>query len=57
MLPFYTTKEAGKGTGLGLSITFGIIKEMKGEISFQSEPNKGTKVTIKLPVAKRPKEG
>ena len=56
MLPFYTTKEAGKGTGLGLSITFGIIKEMKGEISFQSEPNKGTKVTIKLPVAKRAKE-
>ena len=56
MLPFYTTKEAGKGTGLGLSITFGIIKEMKGEISFQSEPNKGTRVTIKLPVAKRVKE-
>ncbi len=53
MLPFYTTKEAGKGTGLGLSITFGIIKEMKGEIAFQSEPLKGTKVTIKLPVAKR----
>ncbi len=53
MLPFYTTKEAGKGTGLGLSITFGIIKEMKGEIAFQSEPMKGTKVTIKLPEAKR----
>ena len=51
VLPFYTTKEAGKGTGLGLSITFGIIKEMKGEIAFQSERNVGTKVTIKLPVA------
>ncbi len=51
MLPFYTTKEAGKGTGLGLSISFGIIKEMKGEISFQSELKKGTKVIIKLPVA------
>jgi PAS domain S-box-containing protein len=50
MLPFYTTKEAGKGTGLGLSITFGIIKEMKGEISFQSELNKGTNVKIKLPI-------
>ncbi len=48
MLPFYTTKEAGKGTGLGLSITFGIIKEMKGEITFQSEPENGTTVTIKL---------
>lgn len=50
VLPFYTTKEAGKGTGLGLSITFGIIKEMKGEIAFQSERNVGTRVTIKLPV-------
>ena len=56
MLPFYTTKEAGKGTGLGLSITFGIIKEMKGEITFQSEPNKGTKVTIKVPVVKQAKD-
>ncbi|MCK9640453.1 MAG: PAS domain S-box protein [Prolixibacteraceae bacterium] len=52
MLPFYTTKEAGKGTGLGLSITFGIIKEMKGDIAFQSEPKKGTNVTIKLPEAR-----
>jgi signal transduction histidine kinase len=50
MLPFYTTKEAGKGTGLGLSISFGIIKEMKGEISFQSELKRGTLVTIKIPV-------
>ncbi len=49
MLPFYTTKEAGEGTGLGLSITFGIIKEMKGEISFQSDPGLGTMVTILLP--------
>ncbi len=53
ILPFYTTKEAGKGTGLGLSITFGIIKEMKGEIYFQSELNKGTTVTIKLPVDRK----
>jgi PAS domain S-box-containing protein len=52
MLPFYTTKEAGKGTGLGLSITFGIIKEMNGEITFQSEPQNGTTVTIKLQVIK-----
>ncbi|MCE1197896.1 MAG: PAS domain S-box protein [Marinilabiliales bacterium] len=53
MLPFYTTKEEGKGTGLGLSITFGIIKEMNGEINFNSEHMKGTKVTIKLPVTRQ----
>jgi PAS domain S-box-containing protein len=51
MLPFYTTKEAGKGTGLGLSISFGIIKEMKGELIIRSEPNQGTTVTIRIPVA------
>ena len=53
MLPFYTTKEAGKGTGLGLSITFGIIKEMNGEIAFSSEPENGTTVTIKLQIIRK----
>jgi PAS domain S-box-containing protein len=49
MLPFYTTKEAGKGTGMGLAISYGIIKEMKGEINIQSEEGKGTIVRISLP--------
>jgi PAS domain S-box-containing protein len=49
MLPFYTTKEAGKGTGMGLAISYGIIKEMKGEINIQSEVGKGTIVGIALP--------
>jgi signal transduction histidine kinase len=48
--PFFTTKEPGKGTGLGLSIVYSIIKEHNGEISFKSELNKGTLVTIKLPI-------
>jgi len=48
--PFFTTKEPGKGTGLGLSITYNIIQAHKGQISFQSEPNKGTTVTIELPI-------
>lgn len=46
--PFYSTKE--KGTGLGLMVTFKIIKEHKGEIKFDSELGKGTKVTIGFPI-------
>lgn len=49
MLPFYSTKEVGKGTGMGLAISFGIIKEMKGKISIQSEILKGTYILITLP--------
>lgn len=48
--PFFTTKAPGEGTGLGLSITYNIIKRHKGSLSFKSEPNSGTIVTIELPV-------
>lgn len=47
--PFFTTKDPGKGTGLGLSITYKIIQEHKGDITFESELNKGTSVKIELP--------
>jgi len=48
--PFFTTKAPGEGTGLGLSITYNIVKKHKGILSFDSEPNTGTIVTIELPV-------
>ena len=48
--PFFTTKDVGKGTGLGLSIAYDIIKKHKGEISVESEVDKGTTFTIKIPV-------
>jgi two-component system, cell cycle sensor histidine kinase and response regulator CckA len=50
--PFFTTKDVGKGTGLGLSTAYGIIKQSKGDISVQSEVNKGTVFTISLPLAR-----
>jgi len=46
---YYTTKDEDKGTGLGLYITKKIIEEHGGTISMNSEPDKGTKVDIRLP--------
>jgi two-component system NtrC family sensor kinase len=48
--PFYTTKEIGKGTGLGLSVSYNIIKRFKGDITVDSEVNRGTVFTIIIPV-------
>ena len=47
--PFFTTKSVGKGTGLGLSICYSIIKRLGGDVSVQSELDKGTVFTIFLP--------
>jgi signal transduction histidine kinase len=50
--PFFTTKETGKGTGLGLYICYQIIQEFKGKIEIESKEEKGTTVTISLPIIK-----
>ena len=47
--PFFTTKPVGKGTGLGLSVCYGIIGNMGGRMSVESDPGKGTQFTIALP--------
>lgn len=47
---FYTTKGHGKGTGLGLSMCRALIEKMGGSIALTSEPGRGTRVVVTLPV-------
>lgn len=48
--PFFTTRGPEEGAGLGLSIAYNIIKEHQGLLEIESQYQKGTKITITLPV-------
>jgi len=48
--PGFTTKGVGIGTGLGLSICYRIIQDHRGDIRVESEPGKGSRFIITLPV-------
>lgn len=47
--PFFTTKGPGEGTGMGLAVVYGIVKSLKGEITVESVPGKGSTFQILIP--------
>ncbi len=49
--PFFTTKDVGKGTGLGLYIVQSIISNHGGYINLYSEPSRGSRFNIYLPIS------
>jgi len=48
--PFFSTKKKNGGTGLGLSISYGLVQEINGRISVESELGQGTTFHITLPL-------
>ncbi|MDP2343187.1 MAG: ATP-binding protein [Deltaproteobacteria bacterium] len=52
--PFFTTKKRGKGTGLGLSVVAQIAQSYGAIIDLDSGPGRGTRVTLRWPLAPEP---
>ena len=50
--PFISSKISGEGLGLGLAISKAILANFKGTLDIHSELDRGTRVTVSLPLVK-----
>lgn len=48
--PFFTTDRDGRRPGLGLSVVHGVVTRAGGTVSLESEPGRGARVEIRLPI-------
>nr|WP_269748564.1 ATP-binding protein [Robertmurraya korlensis] len=47
--PFFSLK-GNKGTGLGMMVVFRIVESMRGTVHVNSQPMKGTRITLSFPI-------
>lgn len=48
--PFYQASNAQGGSGLGLALVRELVRVLNGQIDVESKLNKGTRITLRLPV-------
>ncbi len=48
--PFFTTKAVGQGTGLGLYISYGLARDLGGDLTVHDHADGGAVFTLTLPV-------